>query len=106
MHVSRAPPPRHSLTYLHFLAKKYHPEMAEPEPEPEITEATINGGSANGSTVNGGDDPMGGDDGADVEMGALEPPVKRQRTGLQEERYISASERIREALSAVDVGVV
>ncbi|KAJ7871259.1 hypothetical protein B0H13DRAFT_2061176 [Mycena leptocephala] len=130
MHVARAPPPRHRLEYLHFLAKKYRPdlEVVATKPEPEVTEkANVNGnGNGNGNgLVNGerGDDSMGSDDAraqsievemgpaapkeGDVEMGELEvPPAKRQKIEETPERYISASERIREVLTqgVVEVG--
>ncbi|KAJ7088356.1 hypothetical protein B0H15DRAFT_289076 [Mycena belliarum] len=86
MHLARAPPPRHRLEYLHFLAKKYHPDL-----EPR-------------TVVVNGDDPMGGDSGAadaDVEMGGSEPPAKRQKI-VPQEVYLSASERIRQALRAFE----
>jgi hypothetical protein len=130
MHVARAPPPRHRLEYLHFLAKKYRPdlEVVTTKPEPEVIEkANVNGnGNGNGNgLVNGerGDDSMGSDDAraqsievemgpaapkeGDVEMGELEvPPAKRQKIEETPERYISASERIREVLTrgVVEVG--
>ncbi|KAJ7474258.1 hypothetical protein FB451DRAFT_1398245 [Mycena latifolia] len=102
MHVSRVPPPRHRLEYLHFLAKKYNPEIAEPEPV-----GIVVNGNANGTTPE--DDPMGGGDGdgaaeskdTDIEMRRSEPSAKRQKIAPQEERYISASELIREVLSTV-----
>ncbi|KAJ7671832.1 hypothetical protein B0H17DRAFT_192310 [Mycena rosella] len=46
-HVARAPPPRHRLEYLHFLARKCHPQ---PEPQPLITGRANRGiGAANGA---------------------------------------------------------
>ncbi|KAJ7139219.1 hypothetical protein C8R44DRAFT_867384 [Mycena epipterygia] len=106
MHVSRAPPPRHRLEYLHFLAKKYNPEVAEPAPD--VSEETIVNGNGNGiagAHVDGTDDPMGSEDGAhaDVESSAP-PPAKRQKIVVHEEKYMSASEKIREALKTVSVG--
>ncbi|KAJ7663504.1 hypothetical protein B0H17DRAFT_1184905 [Mycena rosella] len=103
-HVARAPPPRHRLEYLHFLARKYHPQP-ELEPKPVPMNGHPNGGTgaANGGIGAGGDDPMAGDGGVvaekDVEMGS-EPPTKRRKLAV-EERYVSASERIRKVLSAV-----
>ncbi|KAJ7259793.1 hypothetical protein C8J57DRAFT_1720338 [Mycena rebaudengoi] len=103
MHVARAPPPRHRLEYLHFLAKKYNPDFPEP-PEPEVNGVT--NGNKNGDA---GDVPMGSDEEAarraqageaDVEMGSP-PPAKRRRMGSEaEQRYLSASEMLREALSS------
>ncbi|KAJ6478877.1 hypothetical protein DFH09DRAFT_1341774 [Mycena vulgaris] len=117
MHVSRAPPPRHRLEYLHFLAKKYTPELAGSEPEGTPLVNGNGNGVENGGGAGGEDDlMMGGDDGdgakeangagVDVamEMSAPEPPAKRQKLAPREEeeqRYISASERIREVLSTV-----
>ncbi|KAJ7625199.1 hypothetical protein B0H17DRAFT_1111441 [Mycena rosella] len=105
MHVARAPPPRHRLEYLHFLARKYHPQP-ELEPKPVPMNGHPNGGTgaANGGIGAGEDDPMAGDGSVvaekDVEMGGSEPPTKRRKLAV-EERYVSASERIREVLSAV-----
>ncbi|KAJ7621067.1 hypothetical protein FB45DRAFT_838799 [Roridomyces roridus] len=73
MHMAREPPPRHSLEYLHFLARKYEPEIEEPKDDAE-------------TMVNGN---------GDVEM-TSEPPAKRQKT--EETGFMSASERIRQVL--------
>ncbi|KAJ7720297.1 hypothetical protein DFH07DRAFT_308727 [Mycena maculata] len=112
LHVSRVPPPRHRLEYLHFLARKYNPEVEEPQAQADPSHGNINGNGNGITTVdfNGVDDSMGSDDGAaqqlkdaDVEMDATEPPAKRQKVASEEEeeRYIGASERIREALTSV-----
>ncbi|KAJ7368716.1 hypothetical protein DFH08DRAFT_1071367 [Mycena albidolilacea] len=121
LHVARAPPPRHRLEYLHFLAKKYRPDAeaevvsVKSEPLPDSTEKPTVNGNGNGNGVV--DDPMGSDDAraqsvdadmvviskeadAGAELVGVEPPAKRQKV---EEKYLSASERIREALKAVEV---
>ncbi|KAJ7139124.1 hypothetical protein C8R44DRAFT_847280 [Mycena epipterygia] len=103
MHVSRAPPPRHRLEYLHFLAKKYNPELAEPAPD--VSEETIVNGNGNGiagAHVDGADDPSENGAQADAEIGA--PPAKRQKTALHEGKYMSASEMIREVLNTTSAG--
>lgn len=102
MHVARAPPPRHRLEYLHFLAKKYNPDFPEP-PEPEVNGVT--NGNKNGDAE---DVQMGTDEEAacraqgaeaDVKMGS--PPAKRRRMGPEaEQRYLSTSEMLRELLSS------
>ncbi|KAJ6478872.1 hypothetical protein DFH09DRAFT_1341768 [Mycena vulgaris] len=92
IHVSRAPPPCHRLEYLHFLAKKYTQELAGPEPE-GTSLVNGNGNGANGARMD-----------VTMEMSAPEPPVKRQKLAPREEeeqRYINASERIKEVLSTV-----
>ncbi|KAJ7677990.1 hypothetical protein DFH06DRAFT_1422389 [Mycena polygramma] len=123
MHVARAPPPRHRLEYLHFLARKYRPELAvvKAKPEPDAEKPVVNGnGKSNGNgnrMVEGEtDDSMGSDDvraqsaepdsraekepdgDGDVEMSGG-PPAKRRKVEDAPERYISASERIREVLA-------
>ncbi|KAF8185074.1 hypothetical protein K438DRAFT_1068889 [Mycena galopus ATCC 62051] len=111
MNVARVPPPRHRLEYLHFLATKYRPELAKVKDEPLAEKPTVNG-NGNGNVV---DDPIESDDhdpraqsvdvdmasaskdaGADLEMTGTEPPAKRRKV---EERYLSASEMIREVLA-------
>ncbi|KAJ7082822.1 hypothetical protein C8R43DRAFT_322842 [Mycena crocata] len=113
MHVARAPPPRHRLEYLHFLAKKYNPEVVEPEPagpKLEATETSLVNGNGSGKGVAGadmdGDVSMGSDDrAATVEIDP--PPAKRQRLSVEgkedDGRYMSASERLREALRSAGV---
>jgi hypothetical protein len=100
------------------LAKKYRPDAeaevvsVKAEPLPDSTEKPTVNGNGNGNGVV--DDPMGSEDAraqsvdADMavvskeaeELVGVEPPAKRQKV---EERYLSASERIREALKAVEV---
>jgi hypothetical protein len=103
------------------LAKKYRPDAeaevvsVKAEPLPDSTEKPTVNGNGNGNGVV--DDPMGSEDAraqsvdadmavlskeadAGAELVGVEPPAKRQKV---EERYLSASERIREALKAVEV---
>ncbi|KAK7062069.1 hypothetical protein R3P38DRAFT_3251433 [Favolaschia claudopus] len=115
MHMARPPPPRHRLEYLNFLANKYKPELAPAKPEPSSDSpkpANING---NGAAE---DDPMGSDDARgqsveavaalpapqqvekDVDMADSEPPSKRLRLE-DNSRYVTASELIREAFTAL-----
>ncbi|KAJ7228674.1 hypothetical protein GGX14DRAFT_414207 [Mycena pura] len=107
MHASRAPPPRHRLEYLHFLAKAYNPEVAEPQSPCDVAEEVLVNGNGNGNgTVHGADTTMGGEnaqarEGADVEMEP--PPAKRQKVTAAAERYISASEVLKEVFSVVAV---
>ncbi|KAJ7778189.1 hypothetical protein B0H16DRAFT_880062 [Mycena metata] len=76
MDVARPPPPRHRLQYLHFLAKKYGPEL-----ELNTSEAKIS--SANGINLTTNDDAKETVANATVQQAAGE-------------EYISASERLRE----------
>ncbi|KAJ6613954.1 hypothetical protein B0H10DRAFT_2046825 [Mycena sp. CBHHK59/15] len=103
MHLSRAPPPRHRLEYLHFLAKKYNPEFVEPVPDPsrKINSSGKGGAETEDGAMNGGD---GAADPAKMDVDMVPPPpAKRQRVGLEEEhRYRSASEMIRDVLRGVE----
>ncbi|KAJ7031919.1 hypothetical protein C8F04DRAFT_1108615, partial [Mycena alexandri] len=80
MHVARAPPPRHRLEYLHFLAKKYGPELdLKPASDAKISNASGIKMLNEGTT-------------GEAALDETDANVKTQHAAAEE--YMSASERI------------